>query len=137
MRTLCARETINGEKGFRQISADANFSIHQSGSRTFLPQSGPDVKGQAGSCSETAEPVSAHSVASSLCDHLHADTTYNHAVAREPFKVELSPPVTFWKKSSQNIVKMIVFLSLQVWLEPTKPVVKQVRSKRAETLAQY
>lgn len=37
---------------------------------------------------------------------------------------------------SQDIVKIILFVSLQVWLEPTKPIMKQVRRKSAQILAQ-
>lgn len=82
-------------EGSTQISADTNFSIYLSGSSTFLPQSGPDVMGQAGSYSETVKPVFAHNIGTSLYYHLDADTTYNRDVVRESFKVELSLRVKY------------------------------------------
>lgn len=71
-------------EGFRQISA--NISIYLSGSSTFLPQSGPDVIGQADSYSEPVKPGFAHNITTSLYYHLDADTTYNHSVVMESLK---------------------------------------------------
>lgn len=57
-------------EGFRQISADTNCSIYLSGSRRFLPQSGPDVIWQADSCTETVKAIFAHNIVTSLYYHL-------------------------------------------------------------------
>lgn len=118
-------------EGFRQISADTNCS----GSRTFLPQSGPDVIWQADSCTET--------VKGNICPQhcyitvLSSKTLTQHTVIMygESLKPELTSSQMLWK-SSNKIVQMMRFFSLQVWLEPTKPVVKQVRSK-SEIWAEY
>ncbi len=65
----------------------------------ILPQSGPDVTGRLGSCSEAVKPISAHNVA--ITHHPDADKTYSLCVVRESFKVELSPPVKFCEKFLQ------------------------------------
>lgn len=120
-------------EGFSQISADTNFSIYPSASLTFHPQSGPDVTRLAGSCIESVSPVSAHNIA--ICIYYHLTLSHTHHAVRESFKAEVSPAVKLCK-TYQNTVKVILFIFLQVWLEPIKPVAKQVRSKWAQILAQ-